>query len=82
VVSPNDVRANPAAHADQWLRTMRADLAFPIHIRATARGPIVLDGVHRLLKAEVEGRTTLPARWVPPELLPRIAPRPPGHAGP
>lgn len=72
VVTPNQVRAEPRRYAAQWARTMETDLDAPIHVRRTGRGPVILDGVHRLLKASVEGRKTLPARWVRGSDLPLI----------
>ena len=72
VVTPNQVRAAPARHRDQWDRTMRTDLDVPIHIRETDRGPVILDGVHRLLKASIEGRPSLPACMVRAADLPLI----------
>ena len=71
-VTPNEVRSDPAASPEQWARTMRADLDAPIHVRMTERGPVVLDGVHRLLKAVVEGRSSLSARVLPDEHLPSV----------
>jgi hypothetical protein len=72
VVTPNEVRAHPERFAEQWRRTERADLSAPIHFRTTHRGPLILDGLHRLLKAAIEGRSTLPARFVPDPSLPLI----------
>ncbi|MEV0646677.1 hypothetical protein AB0I28_15580 [Phytomonospora sp. NPDC050363] len=34
---------------------------------------VILDGVHRLLQAELAGRATLPAKILRPEHLDRIA---------
>jgi hypothetical protein len=53
-VTPNQVRSDPARYPEQWRRTLAADLAFPIHVRDGAR-PTILDGVHRLLKADLTG---------------------------
>ena len=64
VVSPNQVRTEPHRYPAQWARTMDADLDAPIHVRRTDRGPVILDGVHRLLRASVEARRSLPVRWV------------------
>lgn len=72
VVSPNQVRDERHRYAAQWARTMDADLDVPIHVRRTGRGPVILDGVHRLLRASVEGRRSLLVRWVRGSDLPRI----------
>jgi hypothetical protein len=50
-VTPAQVRRDPRAHAEQWQRTLRADLGFPIHLLQGDR-LLVLDGVHRLLRAD------------------------------
>jgi hypothetical protein len=73
-VSPNEVRADPVRHSTHWERTLAADLAYPIHLAETAPGRwTILDGVHRLLKADVLGQRHLGAHRVPPALLPSIA---------
>lgn len=59
-VTPNEVRAAPEAFPGQHARTMAADLAWPIHIMRFRGRWIILDGVHRLLKAEMLGRERIP----------------------
>jgi hypothetical protein len=71
-VAPSEVWTHPSRYPEQWGRTMRADLGRPIHLRDTERGPVILDGVHRLLKAAVEGRLWLRAVTVPKQSLPEI----------
>jgi hypothetical protein len=71
-VAPSDVWANPSRYPEQWERAMRAELTRPIHLRDTERGPVILDGVHRLLKAAVEGRLWVRAMMVPNHRLPEI----------
>jgi hypothetical protein len=72
IVSPSQVRANPSRYREQWERAMRADLSAPIHTRNSEGRLVILDGVHRLLKAAVLGRRALPVRTVPTDLLPQI----------
>jgi hypothetical protein len=71
-VTPNEVRRDPSGFHEQWVRAIQSDLEAPIHVRMTEWGPVILDGVHRLLKAAVEGRSSLPARVLPDESLPCI----------
>lgn len=53
-VRPREVAENPGRFDGQWERTMAADLRFPLAGRVRTDGRIViLDGVHRLLKAAV-----------------------------
>lgn len=59
-VSPNQVRSEPGNHATQWRRVLEAELRFPIHLLERDR-LILLDGVHRLLKADVLGMSHVSA---------------------
>lgn len=59
-VSPAEVRAYPDRYAEQWSRTMTCDLAYPLDCYLDPHGRVtVLDGVHRLLKADVLGWRTV-----------------------
>jgi hypothetical protein len=72
-VTPNQVRANPTQYAQHWERTLAADLAFPIHVAETAPSRwTIVDGVHRLLKAEVAGERTIRVHRVDPAALEAI----------
>jgi hypothetical protein len=64
-VTPNEVRRHPSDHPEQWKRTLAADMTAPIHITERDERMVVLDGVHRVLRCVVDGRSTLPARIVP-----------------
>ena len=72
-VAPRRVAAEPDTYAEQYARTLAADLAHPVH--ATERGGrlTVLDGVHRLLKAHLTGVDTLTVRVVGPAHFDAIA---------
>lgn len=62
-VSPAEVAAEPSAHPEQWGRTMAADLRYPLDAYAGPEdGLTILDGVHRLLKAVIEGHSALRVR--------------------
>lgn len=59
-VSPCEVASDRNRHPAQWARTMAADLRFPLHVRTNPSGKmIILDGVHRLLKAFILGLSTV-----------------------
>jgi len=62
-VAPNQVRADPERFAKHWQRTIDSDLRFPIHLLQRDRLTI-LDGVHRLLKADVQAMRTIPVHIV------------------
>lgn len=61
-VSPNQVRRDPACYAAQYARAMRSDLAFPIHVVQLHGRWTILDGVHRLLKADLSGRREIASK--------------------
>ena len=58
-VSPNQVAATPMNFRPHYQRVMDADLDFPINLVAYRGRLVVLDGVHRLLKAHFLRR-----RWI------------------
>jgi hypothetical protein len=62
--SPRDVSRDPRTYADQWDRTMRADVRWPVHITIFRRRLIIIDGIHRLLRATTMAIPTLPAWYV------------------
>lgn len=73
-VSPADVASEPGVHPEQWARTLAADLRYPLDTYVGSEGRlIVLDGVHRLLKALVEGRSTLRVRVLEADSFDAIA---------
>jgi hypothetical protein len=60
-VTPNQVRHAPERYASHWRRMLDADLDYPIDLLQRQR-LIILDGVHRLLKADVLGMRTMACR--------------------
>lgn len=73
-VSPAEVAADPGEHPEQWSRAMAADLRYPIDAYFGDDGRLtILDGVHRLLKAVVEGRSTLRVRLLDADAFDAIA---------
>lgn len=75
-VTPHQVAADPATYQAQYERTLAADLRHPVDVVRRTDGRItILDGVHRLLRAELEGRTVITARVLAWDELDRIAVR-------
>jgi hypothetical protein len=68
-------RIRPLDVVDGWHhdRVAAADLATPIDVTWRRGRFVVLDGLHRVLKAARTGRESLPARIVPPEAYGQIA---------
>jgi hypothetical protein len=74
VLSPEQVRADPVLYHDQYARTMAADLAFALHALIRPGGTLtLLDGVHRLLKADICGQQTVSVKKLPMDRLDDIA---------
>ncbi|GAA0578550.1 ParB N-terminal domain-containing protein [Kribbella sandramycini] len=73
-VSPRQVAADPARYDEQYARTLAADLRYPIDVARRLDGRFtVLDGVHRLLHAELAGRAVVAVRVLPWERVGEIA---------
>jgi ParB-like nuclease domain len=73
-VTPRQVAADPVTYRAQYERTLAADLRHPIDVVHRPDDRItILDGVHRLLRAELEGHRTIAARVLAWSELERIA---------
>ena len=73
-VTPHQVAADPVRYHEQYQRTMAADLEHPLDVVRRTDGRLtVLDGVHRLLRAELEERVVVAVRILAWEELDAIA---------
>jgi hypothetical protein len=70
---PRDVLIDPTRYPDHAARTQNADLNYPIDIARLGARRVVLDGVHRLLKAESLGLRNVSVREVPHRAFASIA---------
>lgn len=68
-LEPRDVLRSPYRYAEEYQRAQRADLVFPVEITRFRNRWLILDGIHRLLKAHELGHATLMVRKVPIKLL-------------
>ncbi len=71
---PREIMNNPnldLAHSD---RIKNADLNFPIHIIQWKERMLVLDGIHRLIKAKLAGKEKLKAKILKHEDISKIYP--------
>jgi len=71
-VRPGDVAAKPARYPAQHARTLAADLDFPLVGTMIEGRLVLLDGVHRLLKARLLGIPTVRVRVLPPDRIDEI----------
>ena len=75
-VTPRQVAADPDRYDEQYARTLAADLRHPLDVVRRPDGRItILDGIHRLLRAELEGREVIGVRVLEWEDLDAIAVR-------
>jgi len=72
-VAPRDVLEYPDKYHEQHTRTLHADLQHPIIIFKRENQPtIILDGVHRLLKAHMLGLAEIRVKLFSEEQIPLI----------
>jgi hypothetical protein len=71
-ITPAQVKADPARYREQYQRTMAADLSYPLDLLFRSDRWVILDGVHRLLKADVLGLSQIGVRPLPAAMLPLI----------
>lgn len=71
-LTSQEVIDNPAAHQTEYDRTMKADLAHPIDIMQNKGRWLILDGLHRLMKAEILSMDKVQVRKIPRERIPEI----------
>lgn len=67
----NDLRCQPR-HAPCWRRVLAADLSYPIVLMWKSSRWVILDGYHRLLKADLDRHETIRAVRLPAERAPEI----------
>ena len=53
------------AHSEHWKKIQAADLKYPIDIMENKGRWLILDGLHRLVKAYVAGSKTVKVRIIP-----------------
>ena len=54
-VTPREFLAEPQAHPQHAERVANADLSYPLHVIRRRERWLILDGIHRLVKAEILG---------------------------
>lgn len=69
---PKDVIDYPDDHREEYERTMHADLTYPIDIMENKNRWLILDGLHRLMKAFILEIDTVQVRKISRDLIPLI----------
>ena len=67
-----EVIENPEKYKEEYERTMKADLKYPIDIMENKGRWLILDGLHRLMKAYVLKMEKVNVRIIPCEKIPEI----------
>ena len=71
-LKPQDVIDNEDAHKEEYERTMRADLIHPIDIMENKGRWLILDGLHRLMKASILNMQKVNVRKISRDFIPKI----------
>ena len=71
-LKPQEVIDNPEAHKEEYERTMKADLVHPIDIMENKGRWLILDGLHRLMKSAILGKTSAQVRKISRDFIPQI----------
>ena len=66
----------PSAYPEHELRVASAELAYPLHVVRRRGRWLILDGIHRLTKAEMLGYSEVEASTLGADDVARIARRP------
>jgi len=73
-LTPREVMEHPEDHPKEYARTLAADMQYPIDVMQNKGRLLILDGLHRLMKAALGGQQKVKVRIIPRERIPEIAP--------
>lgn len=71
-LTPNEVLTNPETYNEEFNRTLKAELAYPLDVMFWKDRWLLLDGLHRLVKAKQLGIKKVKVRKIPQESISRI----------
>jgi hypothetical protein len=71
-LSSSQIIKNPKKYKEEYKRTMNSNLDFPIDIMHNKGRWLILDGLHRLIKANILGMTKVKVRKIPRSEIPNI----------
>jgi len=72
-LKPQDVIKDPKQYEQEYKRTMASNLTYPLDIMMWKGRWLLLDGLHRLVKACILGQKTIKVRKVPIGCIPQIS---------
>lgn len=71
---PSMIIEKPDLDINHWRRIQDSDLNFPIHVLRWKNQLLILDGIHRLIKAKLSGSLTINAKILNEEHIQEILP--------
>jgi|SRR3989344_152479 len=71
-LKPIETIDNPKKYNEEYGRTMKSDLSYPIDIMQNKGRWLILDGLHRLMKAKILGMKKVKVRKIPRSEIPNI----------
>ena len=71
-LTPQEVLGNPDVHKKEYSRMMKADMQYPIDIMENKGRWLILDGLHRLMKAFILKQTKVNVRKISRDKIPKI----------
>ena len=72
-IKPKDVIDKKDIYKDEFNRTMQSNLEYPLDIMFWKERWLLLDGLHRLLKAKILGLEKVKVRKIPKKSIPLIS---------
>lgn len=71
-LTPKEIMQHPALYKEQYKRTMESDVSFPIDVMYNKGRWLILDGLHRLMKAVHNGEQYVAVRKISREFAHKI----------
>ena len=71
-LTSREIMEYPEKHKEEYERTLKADLKYPIDIMENKGRWLILDGLHRLMKAYIQGVKKVNVRIIPRERISEI----------
>ena len=71
-LTSREIIEHPEKHKEEYERTLKSDLKYPIDIMENKGRWLILDGLHRLMKAYIQGMKKVNVRIIPREKIPEI----------
>ena len=71
-LAPREVVNNPEKYKEEYERVLNADLKYPLDVMFWRGRWLFLDGLHRFVKAYLQGEKIVKVRKIPQEAIPQI----------